>query len=279
MVTPGQRRTVVVHAMESAGLSERHACRYTGFARSSHRYRSRKDDVALGECLQTLAILRPRWGYRRLYRLLRREGLQVNRKRVQHVYREAGLHVRQRPRKRVALERVPKPEVRTPNERWSMDFVTDALADGRRFRSLTVVDDATRECPLIEMERSLPAERVIAALDLIARGRGYPRAIVCDNGPEFRSEAMEQWTDQHGITLAYIAPGKPVQNAFIESFNGRFRDECLNEHWFLDLSDAKAPIDAWRLDYNSVRPHGQLGGRTPDEYIEYLQDQLHAVHS
>ena len=195
VVTPEQRRTVVEHAMQSAGLSERQACRYTGFARSSQRYQSRKDDAALGDRLRTLAILRPRWGYRRWYRLLRREGLRVNRKRVQRVYREAGLHVRQRPRKRVTLERVPKPEVTTPNERWSIDFVTDALADGRRFRNLTVVDDATRECPLIEVERSLPAERVIAALDRIARERGYPRAIVCDNGPEFRSEAMDQWAD------------------------------------------------------------------------------------
>jgi putative transposase len=279
VVTPEQRRTVVEHAMETAGLSERQACRYTGFARSSQRYHSRKDDVALGDRLRTLAILRPRWGYRRLYRLLRREGLRVNRKRVQRVYREAGLHVRQRPRKRVALERVPKPAVTTPNERWSMDFVTDALADGRRFRNLTVVDDATRECPLIEVERSLPAERVIAALDRIALSRGYPRAIVCDNGPEFRSEAMDQWADQHGITLAFIEPGKPVQNAFIESFNGRFRDECLNEHWFLDLADAKATIEAWRHDYNAVRPHGQLGGRTPEEYVEYLRDSLQAVHS
>ena len=279
MVTPEQRRTVVEYAMQSAGLSERQACRYTGFARSSQRYRSQKDDTALRDRLQTLAVARPRWGYRRLYRLVRREGLRVNRKRVQRVYNAAGLRGRQRPRKRVALERVPKPEVTAPNERWSMDFVSDTLADGRCFRTLTVVDDATRECLTIEVERSLPAERVIAALDRVARTRGYPPTIVCDNGPEFRSEAMDQWADRHGITLAFIEPGRPVQNAFVESFNGRFRDECLNEHWFLDLADAKATIEAWRIDYNTVRPHGQLGGRTPAEYAEYLQDQLHAVHS
>lgn len=279
MVTPEQRRTVVEHAMESASLSERQACRYTGFARSSQRYHSTKDDAALGERLRTLAILRPRWGYRRLYRLLRREGLRVNRKRVQRVYREAGPHVRQRPRKRVAQERVPKPAITGANQRWSMDFVSDALADGRRFRNLTVVDDATRECLIIEVERALPAERVIAALDRVARSRGYAPTIVCDNGPEFRSEAMDQWADHHGITLAFIEPGRPVQNAFIESFNGRFRDECLNEHWFLDLADARAIIEAWRLDYNTVRPHGQLGGRTPDEYVAYLQEQPPAVHS
>lgn len=192
MVTPEQRRTVVEHATQSAGLSERQACRYTGFARSSQRYQSRKDDVALGDRLRTLAIRRPRWAYRRLFRLLRREGLRVNRKRVQRVYREARLHIRQRPRKRVALERVSKPEVTILNERWSMVFVTDARVDCRRFRNRTAVDDATRDCPLIEVERSLPAEHVIAALDQIARVRGYPHAIVFENGPAFRSKAVGQ---------------------------------------------------------------------------------------
>ena len=279
MVTPEQRRTVVEHAMQSAALSERQACRFTGFARSSQRYRSVKDDAALRARLETLALLRPRRGYRQLYRLLRREGVVVNRKRVQRVYNAAGLRVRQRPRKRVALERVPKPAVVTPNQRWSMDFVSDALADARRFRSFTVVDDATRECLAIEVDRSLPAERVIRALDRVARIRGYPESIVCDNGPEFRSEALDQWAHQHGVTLAFIEPGRPVQNAFVESFNGRFRDECLNEHWFLDLRDAQTTIEAWRVDYNTVRPHGQLGGRTPVEHMYYLQDQLQAVHS
>jgi len=251
-------------------------------------YQSPKADAALRERLRRWAILRPRWGYRRLYRLIRREGLQVNRKRVQRtstasnptaVYRDAGLHVRQRPRKQVALERVPKPAITGANQRWSMDFVSDALADGRRYRNLTVVDDATRECLLIEVERSLPAERVIAALDRVARSRGYAPSISCDNGPEFRSETMDQWADRHGITLAFIESGRSVQNAFIESFNGRFRDECLNEHRLIDLADAKATIEAWRLNYNAVRPHRQLGGRTPDEFVLYLQDQLEAADS
>lgn len=269
MVTPEQRRTAVHLAIETAGLSERQACRYTGFARSSQRYRATRDDLALRERLQTLAVLRPRWGYRRLYRLLRREGVVVNRKRVQRVYRAAGLSVRRRPRKRVAMERVPKPAVTMANRRWSMDFVSDALADGRRFRSLTLVDDFTRECPAIEVDRSLPAERVIDVLDRVARARGgYPETMVCDNGPEFRSVALDQWAFTHGITLAFIEPGRPVQNAFIESFNGRFRDECLNEHWFIDLDDARTTIEAWRQDYNMVRPHGPLGGCTPMEFAE-----------
>lgn len=279
MVTPEQRRTAVLHAMHTAELSERQACRYTGFARSSQRYQSCRDDVALRERLQTLAILRPRWGYRRLYYLLRREGLLVNRKRVQRVYREAALCVRQRRRKRVAMERVPKPPVTHANARWSMDFVSDALADGRRFRGFTWVDDATRECPAIEVDRSLPAERVIAVLDRVAATRGYPGSIVCDNGPEFRSVALDQWAHEHGLTLACIQPGRPVQNAYIESFNGRLRDECLNDHWFLDLQDARDTIEACRLDYNGVRPHSQLEGRTPAEHDAFLQDQQQAVDS
>ncbi len=168
MVTPEQRRTAVLHVMHTAQLSERQACRYTGFARSSQRYRTQRNDGPLRERLQTLAVLRPRWGYRRLYRLLRREGVVVNRKRVQRVYCAAGLMVRRRSRKRVALERVPKPVVTASNTRWSMDFVSDALANGRRFRALTLVDDFTRECPAIEVDHSLPAERVIAVLDAVA---------------------------------------------------------------------------------------------------------------
>lgn len=160
-----------------------------------------------------------------------------------------------------------------------MDFVIDALADVRQFRNLTVVDDATWECLLIEVEGSLPAERVIAGLDRVARSRSYAPSIVCDSGREFRSEAMDQWADLHGITPTFIEAGRPVQNAFIETFNGRFRDEYMNEHWLLVLADAKATIEAWRLDYNAVRPHGQLGGRTPDQYVVYLQNQPKAVHS
>ena len=188
----------------------------------------------------------------RLYRLLRREGFLVNRKRVQRVYRAAGPSVRRRPRKRVAMERVPNPAVTRANRRWSMDFVSDALADGRRLRSLTLVDDFTRECPAIAVDRSLPAERVIAVLDGVARERGaYPETMVCNNGPEFRSVALDQWARTHGITLAFIEPGRPVQNAFIERFNGRFRDECSNEHWFIDMDDVTAALDQRRVSRHS----------------------------
>lgn len=192
--------------MTTAGLSERQACRYTGFARSSQRYCARRPlRTELRARLTTLAVLRPRWGYRRLYRLLRREGLVVNRKLVQRVYREEGLHVRRRRRKRVAIPRTPMP---------------------------------------------IPTEA---------------------NEPEFRSEALDQWADRRGVALLFIQPGKPIQNAFAESFNGRLRDECLNESWFVSLRDARETIEAWRVDYNIARPHSGLAGRTPEEFAQELK--------
>ena len=163
----------------------------------------------------------------------------MNRKRVQRVYRDAGLSVRRRPRKRVAVERVPRSMPVGVNIRWSMDFVSDAMADGRKFRAFSVVDDFSRECPVIAVDRSLPGARVVRELDQVAQVRGYPDVIVCDNGPEFRGEDLDQWAHQHGVTLQFIEPGKPVQNCFIESFNGRLRDECLNESWFVSLADAQ----------------------------------------
>lgn len=271
MVTSEQRRTAVTMAMEAADLSERRACRFLGFARSSQRYRTRRPpERELRERLQTLAILRPRWGYRRLHRLLRREGWTHNRKRTQRVYREEGLHVRRRKRKRVAVARTPLAVPTRANERWSMDFVSDALGDGRKFRSLTLVDDLTRECPAIEVDVSLPGERVVRVLERVAAVRGYPTTIVCDNGPEFRGEALDQWAHQHRVHLAFIEPGKPVQNAYIESFNGRFRDECLNENWFVSLVDAQETIEAWRIDYETARPHSGLADRTPAEFAREL---------
>lgn len=281
MVTPEHRRAAVTYAMHSAGLSERRACRFTGFARSSQRYRTRRPSrVELRARLHTLAVLRPRWGYRRLYRLLRREGLVVNRKLVQRVYREEGLTVRRRRRKRVAMPRVPMPVPTRRNERWSMDFVSDALCDGRRFRALTIVDDFTRESPAIEVDTSLPGERVVRVLEQLAATRGVPRAIVCDNGPEFRGEALDQWADRCGVTLQFIQPGKPIQNAFAESFNGRLRDECLNESWFVSLYDAQQTIEAWRVDYNDERPHSSLGDATPAAFAAaFLMSQLTPTHS
>lgn len=278
MVTPAARRTAVTEAQLTAGISERRACRFTGFARSTQRYAVRRDDrAALRARLQTLALLRPRWGYRRLYVLLRREGHGVNRKLVQRLYREEGLTVRRRRRKRAAVPRTPLAPPLGANERWSMDFVSDALADGRKFRSLTLVDDFTRECPVIEVDVSLSGERVAQVLDRVAAQRGLPRGIVCDNGPEFAGQTLDQWAHRRGVALLFIQPGKPVQNAYVESFNGRLRDECLNESWFVSLADARQTIEQWRVDYNETRPHSGLSGRTPSTFAKELQTET-ALH-
>ena len=267
-MTPRQRRIAVTEARGAAEISERRACRFTGFALSTHRYRSRRPrDAALRERLTQLAAQRPRWGYRRLYVLLQREGCVRNRKLVQRLYREEGLAVRKRHRRKmVAVARSPMACPRGPNERWSIDFVRDTLADGRVFRGFTVVDDFTRECPAIEVDHSLPGERVARTLERLSEERGLPSTIVCDNGPEFQGQVLDFWAHRHGVTLAFIQPGKPVQNAFIESFNGKLRDECLNESYFTSLRDARARIEIWRRDYNETRPHSSLGDLTPAEY-------------
>lgn len=267
MVTAEQRRTAVSEAMSTAGLTERRACRYTGFSRSSQRYAAcRPLQATLRERLLTLATLRPRWGYRRLHWLLRREGQRVNRKRIYRLYRELGLVVRRRKRKRIAVARRPITPPTRPNQRWSMDFVSDALADGRKFRCLTLGDDFTRESSAIETDFALSGERVVRVLERVGAVRGFPEVIVCDNGPEFTSQALDQWAHERGVHLQFIDPGKPVQNAFAESFNGRLRDECLNDNWFVSLLDAQQTIEAHRQDHNTARPHSSLGNLTPSEY-------------
>jgi len=268
------RRHAVREAM-TAAKTERRACRFTGFPRSTQRYRRTRDDGALRARLETLAVVKPRWGYRRLHWLLVREGWAVNHKRVQRVYRSAGLHVHRRKRKRVSMARVPRPSPLGPNQRWSMDFVHDTLGDGRTIRIFTLVDDFTRTCPLIAVDFALPAGRVIELLDQVALTRPLPPALVCDNGSEFTSQSLDQWAHQRGLTLHFIRPGKPVENAYVESFNGKLRDECLNESWFLNLADAQRTIEAWRIEYNTARPHTGLDGRTPEEFAEELhREQL-----
>lgn len=269
MVTAEARRAAVSHARAAAGLAERRACRFLGVARASCRYQSRRPPASrLRERLCALAQERPRWGYRRLLVLLRREGEAANWKRVYRLYRAAGLAVGRRRRKRVTRRPQPRPTPARPNERWSMDFILDALADGRRFRSLCIVDDFTRECAAIVVDRSLPGARVIQVLEQLAATRSLPTWIVCDNGPEFSSQALDAWAYARGIALQFIEPGKPVQNAVVESFHGRLRDECLNQHWFTSLDDARRTIETWRRDYNEIRPHSGLGGRTPCEFAQ-----------
>jgi putative transposase len=217
--------------------------------------------------LQAHAAVRARFGYRRLHILLEREGLVVNHKRVHRLYRAAGLQVRRRRRKRLTrADRVPLPMPSQPRERWSMDFMLDTLADSRGFRTLNIVDDFTRECLAIEVDRSLPGLRVARVLDRLAGAVGLPRTIVVDNGPEFSGRTLDAWAYAHGVTLRFIRPGKPIENAYVESCNGKFRDECLNEHWFVTLADAKAVIEHWRVDYNQVRPHSALQQATPDQF-------------
>ena len=236
------------------------------------RYHSRPAEPSgLRERLLTLAAERRRFGYRRLWVLLRREGFEVNHKRVYRLYREEGLAVRRRKRKRIAsVVRVPRQAPERPNQRWSMDFVSDALANGRRIRVLTVIDDFTRESLATEVDTSLPGMRVPRVLDRLADERGLLEVITVDNGPEFAGKTLDAWAYAHGVRLHFIDPGKPVQNAFIESFNGRLRDECLNEHWFMSLPAARTIIEAWRDDYNTVRPHSALGNQTPAEFAEQV---------
>lgn len=250
------------------GLSERVACQIVGLARSTKRFVSTKaPDQPLREKLRDLAGQRPRFGYRRLHVLLKREGVKVNHKKVFRLYREEGLKVRKSKRKRVTQNRayiLPMPtEV---NEVWAMDFVHDYKSDGRPLKCLTVVDLLSKESPAIEADSSLPAPRVVRALDWVKETRGLPKHIVVDNGPEFISVALDRWAYENGVKLHFIQPGKPTQNCYIESFNGRFRDECLNQHIFHSLEEARDLIEDWRDDYNRVRPHSSLGGLAPEQF-------------
>ena len=252
---------------EQLQLSERRACRVIPAHRSSQRYRAKPaTSPGLRERLLELAAERRRFGYERLHLLLRREGWKVNHKRVLRLYRQEGLALRRRRRKRYpARVRQPLAKPSAPGQHWSMDFVRDTLADGRVFRMLTVVDDYSRQCLALEVDTSLPGARVVRVMDRLMQQRGKPALIRTDNGPEFVGRALDQWAYDHGVKLEFIQPGKPSQNGYIESFNGKLRDECLNQHWFLGLADVRRIVAAWRDDYNRNRPHTALGGRTPDE--------------
>jgi putative transposase len=267
VVTATAKRAVVGFLQESYELSQRRACEAIGFLRSTCRYlRRRRDDARLRQRIKELAEKRPRFGYRRLWLMLQRERFHVNPKRVHRVYREEGIQVRRRRRKRVSLVRHPLVAPRRPNERWSIDFMRDTLGDAKAFRTFNVVDDLTRECLAIEVAKSIPGARVVRVLGCIAADRGYPERMVMDNGPELAGQALDEWAYRNGVELHFITPGRPVENAYIESFNGKFRDECLNEHWFSTLDDARQTIEEWRRDYNEERPHSALGGLPPREY-------------
>jgi putative transposase len=275
MVTPAVKREAVAHLKQVHEMSERRACQVIDCVRMTIRYRSRRvDDVALRERLRALAHERRRFGYRRLHIFLRREGFVVNHKRLFRIYREDRLMVRKRGgRKRALGTRAPMLVPLVPNDRWSLDFVSDQFACGRRFRILAIFDDCTRECLTAVADTSLSGQRVARELDLLLAARAKPKTIVSDNGTELTSNAILCWADQTQVGWHYIAPGKPTQNAFVESFNGRLRDEFLNETLFTSLMQARLALEEWRRDYNTVRPHSRIGWLAPAVYAAQFLPQ------
>lgn len=268
MVTPASRRTAAGVMITEFRRSQRRACFLSDLGRSTCRYRSRRpSDDEFRQKLRAIALKRPKFGYRRLGYFLRKDGLRFNHKKLLRLYRSEGLGLpRKRPRKR--LWQRPQPLLRAtyPNERWSIDFVADQLGTGRRFRVFTVMDDFTRQWPLTIVDTSISGRRVVRVLEEFAKTRPLPKVIVQDNGTEFTSGAFLSWAEKRGIELRFIQPGKPNQNAFVESFNGKFRLECLNAHWFSTLEDARREIETWRVDYNDVRPHSSLEQTPPAEF-------------
>jgi transposase InsO family protein len=257
------------------GLSERRSLRVAGMSPSAFRYQPQPDrNATLKEKIITLAQRHRRYGASMIYLKLRQEGMLVNHKRVDRLYAEAGLQIRRRKRKKVPVaDRHPLARPIAANQVWSMDFVFDRTAEGRVIKSLTIVDDATHEAVAIVPERAMSGVYLTRILDQLAQTRGLPNAIRTDNGKEFCSRAMLTWAHARGVQLFLIEPGKPNQNAYIESFNGRFRDECLNEHWFTSLRHAQVVIEAWRREYNNERPKKGLGGLTPAAYAKLLAEK------
>ncbi len=274
-MTPAARREAVAYLEASLEVSERRACAIIAADRGTVRYRAKgPDDAALRARLRELADQRRRFGYRRLHVLLRGEGWTMNRKKTQRLYGEEGLAVRRRKsRRRIAVARTPIPKPEGPNSRWSTDFVHDQLAHGRRFRVLTIIDDVTRECLAAIPDTSLSGKRVVREMTALTARRGKPGAIVSDNGTEFTSAAVLAFTWAAGLDWRYIAPGKPTQNAFAESFQGRMRDECLNEHLFFSMNHARAIVAGWVNDFNTARPHSAIGNMTPAAYAATLKPQ------
>jgi putative transposase len=270
MVSPQVRREAVTVLMTERDFGVTRACGLLQISRALYRYQSRRPAcAALRERIAEIAAVKRRYGYRRMHVLLRREGWRVNRKLTYRLYREAGLAVRRRKRKRIGpFERKPLPKPTAANRSWSMDFVSDGLADGRRIRCLAIVDDCTRECVALEVDTSITGTRVKAVLERLADTRGLPRSITVDHGPEFEGQVLDAWAYGSNVQLSFIRPGKPNENAYIESFNGKFRDECLNEHWFITMAQARRAIESWRIECNTERPHSSLGDLTPQEFSE-----------
>jgi putative transposase len=278
-VTPDGRRQAVAYLCEAHGVSQRRACNVMQTDRSSVRYQSKRvNDNEQREAIKRISKERRRFGYRRINVMLQREGIHMNHKKLIRIYAEEQLQVRRRGgRKRALGMRRPMEVPDRPNQRWSLDFVSDAFTDGRRFRILTVVDDFSKENVLLVPDTSISGLRVTRELDQAFAERGMPRKIVSDNGTEFTSMAILKWVQDNGLDWHYIQPGKPTQNAFIESFNGKLRDECLNETLFASLSDAREELANWQDDYNNHRPHSSIGNLTPSEFVEKIKMDKHAA--
>jgi len=264
---------------QAKGLSERKACKLVGLHRSTRRHIStRPSDKSIRDRLLELAAERPRFGFPRLHIMLRREGILVNHKKTRRIYREEGLRVRRMKRKRISQNREYNPVLPTrPNQVWAMDFVHDRLTNGRALKSLTVVDVFSKESPAVEADFSMPGPRVVRVLEFLSETRELPEEIIVDNGPEFISVALDRWAWENKVKLRFIQPGKPNQNAFIESFNSRYRDECLNQHLFHSMDEARDLIEEWRDDYNRVRPHSSIDGRAPLDFIRDFEAAKQAV--
>lgn len=255
--------------MAEYGLSQRRACKLLDLDRSSYRYEPQPDrNGELRQVLIELAKQKPRYGYRRLQAVLERRGWRVNHKRLERLYQQEHLAVRRLKRKRLLRPAAPMTEARRVDQEWSMDFLMDGLATGRAIRALTIVDSYTRECLAIEMDSCLSSRRVTRTLEWIISQRSRPEALRCDNGPEFTSRHFLAWCEERKIRLIHIQPGRPMQNGRVESFNGRFRDECLNANWFPTLAEAKQKVEQWRTEYNVERPHSSLGYLTPMEFAD-----------
>ena len=275
MVTPAARRTTAAYLRKQHGFSERRACRLTKLARSTARYQARRvEQEELRLRLRALAVARPRFGYRRLGILLRKEFGRLNQKRVYRLYRLEGFGVQRRARKRRVRSAQPHQPVATqPRQHWAMDFTHDTFSSGRQFRTLNLLDRFTRECLAIEVDTSLPAARVRRVLDRVVAVAGKPDSIRVDNGPEFVSEVLKGWAAEQQVELDFTTPGKPTENGHIESFNGKFRDECLSLEWFRSRAEAKVVIETWRRHFNEVRPHSSLSYQTPAAFAARLKEQ------
>lgn len=278
---PAVKREAVCHLQKQHGLSQRRACRLVSCNRKSARHVSkRRNDKELRAALRVLAERKPAWGYRLLHGALRLDGWTLNHKKTYRLYREEKLGLRPKHKKRLKCEkRGPSTAATAPNQRWSMDFIHDRLSDGRSFRTLNLTEAFTRQCLAQEVDTSLSGIRVVRVLEQVKQQHGVPELIRVDNGSEFRSQVLDLWAYQNQVKLEFIEPGKPTQNGQIESFNGRFRAECLDQEWFGSLQQAREIIEAWRLSYNSQRPHSSLGYLPPDVWAKnYHRQQQNLTH-